>query len=207
MPRPQLSGDKIVSAAIRIADEQGLDAVSLRGIAKQLQVHVTSLYNHIPTKEDLFIAMSTALMAEADLPGGKITWQEWIRGFASEILRLARRHPGAFQLFQQGPAQGEGVMESLESAIAAFQADGFDAVATDCAITTINVAVMGMVLDDLRSDLKPGVEAHLSQLPRDRFPRIHWLLAASGEADTCGFLVDVLIAGIAANRDNGRRCG
>ncbi|QIB66905.1 TetR/AcrR family transcriptional regulator [Kineobactrum salinum] len=206
MPRPGLSCDRIVSAAIQIADEQGLDAVTLRGIAKRLQVHVTSLYNHIPTKEELFVEMSTALMAEADLPVGEITWQDWIRVFASEILVLARRHPGAFQLLQQGPAQGEGVMQSLESAIAAFQADGFDTVSTDCAITTVSVAVLGMVLDDLRSDLKPEVEKHLSQLPRDRFPHIHRLLAVSGEADSFGFLVEVLVAGIAANRNNGRLC-
>lgn len=207
MPRPQLSRDKIISAAIRIADERGLDAVTLRGIAKQLRVHVTSLYNHISTKEDLFAQMNATLMAETDLPSGNITWQEWVRGFATEILALARRHPGAFQLLQRGPAQGERVMESLESAIAAFEADGFDAVTTDCAITTVNVAVLGMVLDDLGSDLKPGVETQLSQLPRDRFPHIHRLLDASGEADSFTFLVDTLVAGIAANRNGGEQSG
>jgi len=91
MARPNLSKEKIIDAAIGLADDEGLDAVTLRGLAKRLHVHVTSLYNHIPTKEALLVDMNKALMEETDLPSGSLTWQDWIRGYAAAIQALAQR--------------------------------------------------------------------------------------------------------------------
>ncbi|WP_081786598.1 TetR/AcrR family transcriptional regulator [Kordiimonas gwangyangensis] len=65
MPKPQLSKEKIVDTAIEIADEKGHEAVTLRGIAKRLNVHVTSLYNHVPTKDAVFIEMMKKMLADA----------------------------------------------------------------------------------------------------------------------------------------------
>jgi AcrR family transcriptional regulator len=202
--RPNLSQEKIIEAAIRMADEKGLDAVTLRGLARRLDVHVTSLYNHISTKEALFAAMNEALMAEADLPLGALTWRDWIRRYAAAIQSLALQHPGAFQLFQRGPARGDAAMRSLEAAIAAFQADGFDETATQCAIRTANVAVLGLALDELGRDMKPAIEAELQKLPSAEYPQIHRLLESGDSADFFGFLVDAIIDGIAANRDHGK---
>lgn len=204
MGRPNLSKDKIIVAAIRMADEEGLDAVTLRGLAKRLKVHVTSLYNHIPTKEALFAEMNRTLMAETDLPQGSLTWQDWIRGYAAAIQALAQRHPGAFQLFQQGPAQGTAAMRSLEAAIAAFSSDGFDEISTQCAIRTANVAVLGLALDELGREKKPAIEAELHKLPRTEYPQIHRLLAVGDAPNFFPFLVDAIIDGIAASRDRGR---
>lgn len=204
MARPNLSKEKIIDAAIGLADDEGLDAVTLRGLAKRLNVHVTSLYNHIPTKEALLVDMNKALMEETDLPSGSLTWQDWIRGYAAAIQALALRHPGAFQLFQQGPAQGDAAMRSLEAAIAAFQADGFDEIATQCAIRTANVAVLGLALDELGREMKPAVETELHKLSKSEYPQIHRVLAAGDTADFFPFLVDAIIDGIAANRDRAR---
>lgn len=204
MRKAILSREKIVRAAIRMADEKRLSAVTLRGLAKRMNVHVTSLYNHVSTKEALLAAMNMELMAEANLPMGSLAWQDWVRRFAIAIRSLSRRHPGAFQLLQQGPAQGVQAMQCVEAAIAAFQADGFDEVSTHCAIRTVNVAVLGLVLDDLNRHLRPVIQAELNQLPKTEFPHIHRILSVVDKADPFGFLINAVIDGIAANRNQGK---
>lgn len=202
MPRPHLSRAKIVAAAVELADDKGLDAVTLRGLAKRLDVHVTSLYNYIPTKEALFREMMLALVAESGLPVDAGAWQDWVRSFAVSMRALANRHPGAFQLFQAGPAQGMRAMESLESAVAAFRSDGFDEVSTYCAIKTVSVAVLGLALDDLVRHRKPAIDAEIEQLPADRFPNIAGIHAVARNADTFDFVLDALIEGISAKRQD-----
>jgi AcrR family transcriptional regulator len=202
LPKPHLNREKIVAAAIQIADDQGLDAVSLRNIAKKLDVHVTSLYNHIPSKDAVLEAMIDSLVAEAELPVGSITWQDWVRRFAFAMRASANRHPGAFQLFLRRPAQGMPALESLESAAAAFRSDGFDAVATFCAIKAVNVSVVGLVLDDLVSRLSPSVGGETNRLPRDDFPHILEIHQAGRAADSFAYVLDALISGISAKRES-----
>lgn len=203
MPKPRLSRERIVTTAISIADERGVEAVTLRSIAKNLAVHVTSLYNHIPTKEAVLDEMVRSLVAEAGLPVGSFTWQEWVRRFAVSIRTLANRHPGAFQLFLRGPARGVQAMESFESAIVAFRSDGFNAVSTFCAIKAVNVAVVGLVLDDLAGQMNPAVEMEIDQVSKDSIPAFLEIQAAGRRADSFTFVLDALIVGIAASRNEG----
>jgi AcrR family transcriptional regulator len=185
---------------LQIADENGLEDVTLRGIAKRLNVHVTSLYNHIPTKEAVYAEMMKALVAEAELPVGTLTWREWVQRMASAFRNLAQRHPGAFQLFQHGSAQGEQAVASIESAIAAFQADGFDAASTNCAIKATNVFVLGLVMNDLIRNRNPEAQTDMSQASSQNIPQIREILAAADKAESFRFLLEVLCDGIAANR-------
>ena len=107
-----------------MADEEGLAAVTLRGIAARLAVHVTSLYNHVPTKEAVIDEMVNALLAEARLPTGRIGWEDWVRQFAAGMRALGRKHPGAFEAFHHGPATGERAAEPFEAGFAAFRSGG-----------------------------------------------------------------------------------
>ena len=200
MTKPQLNRESIVATAIQIADDHGLDAVSLRGIAKQLGVHVTSLYNYLPTKEAVLEEMMQSLLAEADLPQGTITWQDWVKGFALAIRALARRHPGAFQLFQRSSAQGEQALDSIESAVAAFRAGGFDLVSTSCALRTTNLLVLGLVIDDLARFRYGEDHTRLDGLPIEQFPHINELRKVDEGVDPFPYLLNVLIEGLAANK-------
>jgi len=200
LAKPQLTRESIVATAIVIADAEGLDAVSLRGIAKQLGVHVTSLYNYLPTKEAVLEEMMLALLGDAELPTGQLDWQQWVKAYALAIRELARRHPGAFQLFQRSSAQGERAMESLDSAIAAFRSGGFDPLSTACAIRTTNLLVLGLVMDDLARHQYGDDETRVDELPIGRFPNIDELRNVDESADAFSYLLDVLIDGLEANR-------
>jgi AcrR family transcriptional regulator len=92
--------------ALQLADREGLEAVTLRGLASHLGVHVTSLYNHVLDKEAVLDGMVEHLIQEANLPTGNMEWEEWIRRFAAAIRAVAHKHPGAFTVFHHRPGTG-----------------------------------------------------------------------------------------------------
>ena len=200
MSRPRLSRAKIVATAIRMADENGIGAVTLRGIGTRLGVHVTSLYNHVPTKEAVVDEMVKALIAEAKLPTGTVDWRDWVRAFTAAMRTLAAKHPGAFEAFQHAPAQGARAAETFESAFAAFRAAGFDAAGTYCSVKTTIVAAIGLALDDSARARKPGLRTDLAELPVENFPTVHEVAPVTETTDTFDYLVDTLIAGFEAQR-------
>ncbi len=206
MISPRLSRENIVAVAIEMADEEGLASVTLRGIAARLAVHVTSLYNHVPTKEAVIDAMVESLIAEARLPTGRIAWQDWVRQFAAAMRALGRRHPGAFEAFHHGPAKGERAAEPIEAGFAAFRAAGFDAASTYSAVKAVTLSVLGHVLEDTVPQRNRKVApTDIGTLPIERFPNAHAMNRVAGRTDTFGYLVEALIAGFEATRKGRRR--
>lgn len=199
MNRPRLSRTAIAAAAIRIADEKGLAAVTLRGIAARLGVHVTSLYNHVPTKEAVFDEMIKALVVQAKLPTGALSWQDWVREFAAAMRALARKHPGACESFHHAPAQGEQAGEAFEAAFAAFRAGGFDTISAYNAIKATSLSVLGLMLDDTARGRRGARRSDVSQLSAERFPHAHEAALVADDADTFSYMIDVLIDGLAAS--------
>jgi len=200
MHAPRLNRANIVTTAMQIADEKGLAAVTLRGIAARLGVHVTSLYNHVPTKEAVVDEMVRALVVEASLPQGAVAWQDWVRRFAAAMRALAQKHPGAFEAFHYAPAQGEGAAEAFETAFAAFRSGGFDTVAAYNAVKATVVAVLGLVLDDTARVRSGARRTDVSGLPTERFPHIHEVARVADQADTFAYLIEALIQGFGASQ-------
>lgn len=92
----KLSRDAIVAAAITIADQDGLQALSMRRIADALSVGTMSLYRHIADKEALYEAMTAAISAESQYPdvaGHDWTWRERVTIAADIDWALYRQHP------------------------------------------------------------------------------------------------------------------
>ena len=200
MISPRLSRESIVAIAVAMADEQNLAAVTLRGIAARLDVHVTSLYNHVPTREAVIEGMTQQLIAEAKLPTGPMGWQEWVRKFAAALRALARKHPGAFEAFHYGPAQGEGAAAAFESAFVAFKEGGFDTVSSYCAVKATIVAALGLALDETAPHRATKSRTDLRALPPERYARLREAERIAGSADTYDYLVEALVAGFAGKR-------
>jgi AcrR family transcriptional regulator len=197
MGRSRLTRARIVSTAVQMADREGLEAVTLRRLAGRLRVHVTSLYNHVPTKEAVLDGMVESLIEEARLPTGEMKWEEWIRRFATALRSVARKHPGAFAVLHHRPVQGAQAALWAEAGLAAFRAGGFGPAQAYGALKSTTLAVLGLILDDLAGLRAPNLGTDLSLLPPERFPRIHEASAAAGKADACSYLIESLIRGFA----------
>jgi AcrR family transcriptional regulator len=94
----------ILDAALEIADEKGLEAVTMRGVASRIGLTAMALYPHVRSKEDLLDGLVGRLLAELTLPDPDLPWRERLRGFARSTRVLAHRHPAVMPLLFARPA-------------------------------------------------------------------------------------------------------
>src|SRR5919206_5031328 len=90
-PRPALTHDQIARAGVEIADEQGLDAVSMRRLAERLGVATMALYRYVASKDDVLELMIDAVSAEIELPRDA-EWRDLAQSFAHQLRAVGLRH-------------------------------------------------------------------------------------------------------------------
>jgi AcrR family transcriptional regulator len=114
-----LTRDEIVAAALRVADTEGPDAISMRRIAGELGVGTMSLYHHVPTKDDLLDLMQDVVMGELVIPDDELAddWREGLAQISRRTRAVYERHPwmvsGAYERPQMGPRAFAHVEQSL----------------------------------------------------------------------------------------------
>ncbi|CAN5461104.1 TetR/AcrR family transcriptional regulator C-terminal domain-containing protein [soil metagenome] len=94
----------MLGASLELADEAGLDAVTMQAVAKRLGVTPMALYRHVESKADLMDGVVERLLDEVDDLGGDAEWQDRLASMGQSIRAIARRHPAVFPLLLQLPA-------------------------------------------------------------------------------------------------------
>ena len=145
--RRPLSRRRILDAAIELVDREGLGALSMRRLGRELAVEAMSLDNHVPNKEALLGGMVEVLIEGLESPAeGSGGWEDGVRGAFRSYLKLARAHPEVFQLFATRPlGTGEAlrIFEILRSA-------GLDMVPALHAFRALSSYTIGYALAEIR---------------------------------------------------------
>lgn len=97
-PRVPLSRERVLDAAIRLADEGGIESLSMRKLARELGVEAMSLYNHVAGKGDLVDAIADLVVSEIELPVASEAWEIAVRTCAVSAYETFMRHPWACSL-------------------------------------------------------------------------------------------------------------
>ncbi|MFS8099248.1 TetR/AcrR family transcriptional regulator C-terminal domain-containing protein [Lentzea alba] len=138
--KPKVSVDQIVTAAITVADREGLGSMSMARVAQELGVGTMSLYTHVPGKAELIDLMADVVLQERDLtPEG--TWRERIKHYADRTRTVYRRHPWMRDVSMVRPPLGPGLMDGQEFVLAALADSGLE----PKQVTVAHVAVEGFV--------------------------------------------------------------
>lgn len=128
-PRTPLSKERVLAAAVALADEGGVDALSMRKIAQALGVVPMALYKHVTNKNELLDGMIDALVGEIDPPASNADWKTAIRRRVLSARRMLLRHPWAPAVIESRmkarATPTPAVMEYLDSMIGTFRAGGF----------------------------------------------------------------------------------
>lgn len=135
-PRQGLTVERVIAAAIGLADTDGLGAVTMRQIAHILGVVPMSLYTYVPGKAELLDLMLDTIyrqMPRNDLAGRP--WRERLAAIAQENRELFDRHPWAAEVATSRPPLGPGVMAKYEHELGAFDGLGLADVEMDAALT------------------------------------------------------------------------
>lgn len=199
-----LTRERILDCAVAMADRDGLDAVTLRRIAAELRVHVTSLYNHIETRDAITDGIVETLLDRARLPTTAVDWEEWVRTFFAAMSTLATKHPGAFAALSRRPVQGVRAAASFEVAMAAFSRVGLS---PGEAYSAVKAAVYpALTVGAERSMLVRGEhsETAMKRLPAENFPQFHALVDYDPEL-AWAFSLETLVAGIRAQISDSSR--
>jgi AcrR family transcriptional regulator len=161
-PAP-LSRDRIVHAALELADADGLDAVSLRKVAAALDVGPMRLYGYLDTKEELLDLMVDAVYAEIRPAGDD--WRAALRSLADAIRRAVHRHEWLADLIGGRPQFGPNTLASSEAVLAAMSGIDLDTVVP--AVSAVNAYVIGAVrreITELRAERTSGMDKRQFQV-------------------------------------------
>jgi AcrR family transcriptional regulator len=134
-PLPALSVEEIVERAIAIADADGLEAVTMRRLAKELGVGAMALYTYVPGKAELLDLMLDRAYAEMPRTRWPGHWRERLTALARDNRALYDAHPWAAAISSGRPPLGPGLMGKYEHELTALEGLGLDDVQMDAALT------------------------------------------------------------------------
>jgi TetR/AcrR family transcriptional regulator, tetracycline repressor protein len=211
--RGTLTPRTVVEGALVLADSEGLEAVTIRRLAKELGVTPMALYWHFRSKGELLDGMAASIFEEVDLSvDASARWQEQLRALLGSMLGVLRAHPSSAILLSTRTASSEGSLRATEVALDILRRGGFSpAEATQIArhaLSTITNLVSGEPGVVAREESGEMVDARrrarlfLESLPPERYPR---LVEAAGPLSEgvhpdayFAFGLDLLLAGIEA---------
>lgn len=147
--RPRLSRERVITAAIALADDKGEAGVTMRAVAGRLGVEAMSLYNHVANREALLDGMVDAVFAEIDLPDPAADWRSAVRERAASARAALRRHPWSVGLLDSRSDPGPATLRHHEAVLGVLRAQGFSVALTVRAVSVIDSYVYGFVIQEL----------------------------------------------------------
>ncbi|BCJ52584.1 TetR family transcriptional regulator [Actinoplanes sp. NBRC 14428] len=125
--RTPLSRDRVLRAAVALADEAGIESLSMRNLAQELGVVPMALYKHVANKEELLDGMIDAVVGEIDPPVPGAGWKQAVRGRILSARQVLQRHPWAPIAIESRTAATPAVLAYLDSMVGTLSAGGFSA--------------------------------------------------------------------------------
>jgi AcrR family transcriptional regulator len=146
-PTTALSRERIVAEAVALADEEGLDGLSMRRLAQRLSVDPMSLYNHVGDKDDLLDAMADAVVAEVVIPARTGAWSADLRATILAARAAMLRHPWAAPVLEGRRQPGPATMRYMDTVMDVLREGGLSLELTHHAIHLLGSRVLGFSQD------------------------------------------------------------
>jgi AcrR family transcriptional regulator len=177
MPRKGVSRDQVLKTAVALADEAGIEALSMRKLGQALGVEAMSLYNHVAGKEALLDGMVDVVFAEIELPSGE-NWKTALRRRAVSMRAALARHRWAIGLMESRTSPGATTLRQHDAVIACLLGAGFSMELTAHAFAAVDSYVYGFALQekglpfDTPEQTAEMAQAMLAEFPVDEFPSL-----------------------------------
>lgn len=211
--RPALTREVVLVAALRLVDEEGLEALTMRRLAGALGHDPMALYRYANGRSALLDGVADAVLSQLVVPGGPdLDWQDRLRRTAHAFRRLALAHPNVVPLLVTRPLATPlglrplGTLRPLEQVLALLEGAGFTPVRALHAYRTYIGLLHGHVLNELQELVVDPAQSDallrlgLQRLPAEDFPRLRGLaetlLAGYDGAAELDEGLDVLLAGL-----------
>ena len=176
--RTRLTRERVLRAALLLADCGGLDALTMRRLGEELGVEAMSLYKHVANKEDLLDGMVDLVFAEIELPTGDPDWRTAMRARAVSARAALTRHPWATALMQSRTAPGGATLRHHDTVIGTLRRAGFSVALTAHAFSAIDAYVYGFALQERSLPFESAEQAEevgrqmFARMPPGEFPHL-----------------------------------
>ncbi|MEO1353565.1 MAG: TetR/AcrR family transcriptional regulator C-terminal domain-containing protein [Cyanobacteria bacterium J06635_15] len=175
-----LSQERVLHAAIRLADEGGIESLSMRKLAQALGVKAMSLYNHVANKDDLLDGMVDIVVSEFEVPDLDLDWKTAMRQRATSAHEALLRHPWATLALVSRVNVGPAMLRYIDATLGCLRKAGFSFEMADHAWNAIDSHIYGFTLQALNFPFEPEEYSdvatdYVSQIPADQYPYLNQL--------------------------------
>ena len=152
--RVPLSRERVLRAALVLADAGGIESLTMRRLGQELRVEAMSLYNHVANKDDILDGIVDLVFSEIELPAGRAEWRPAMRRRAVSAHEALLRHPWAPSMMQSRTKPGAATLRHHDSVLGSFRAAGFSLVMAAHAVSVIDGYVYGFALQQINLPLQ-----------------------------------------------------
>ncbi|TDE29026.1 TetR/AcrR family transcriptional regulator C-terminal domain-containing protein [Actinomadura sp. 6K520] len=213
-PRQPLSRDRVLEAAIRVADRGGVEAITMRRVAQELGVEAMSLYHHVPNKDAILDGVVDAVFAAIELPDAERgDWRDAIRHRASSARAVLSRHSWALGLMDSRRNPGPATLRHHDAVLRVLRKAGFTVPMAAHAVSLIDSYIAGSVLQEANLPVTTPDEVEevaggiLERLPADELPYLtemivdHALQPGYDHTSEFGYGLDLILDALEARRE------
>jgi len=179
-PRVPLTKERILQAAVALADEGGVESLGMRRIAQELDVVPMALYKHVANKDEMLDGMVDVVVGEIDQPLAGADWKTAIRERVLSARRVLLRHPWASQVIETRAEPTPAVIAYMDSMMGILRSGGFSIDLMHHTMHVMGSRILGFsqeLFDDASSMPEEEAIAMWAQLA-DRYPNIAALVGA-----------------------------
>jgi AcrR family transcriptional regulator len=177
-PRIPLTRERVLRAALALADAGGIESLTMRKLGQELGVEAMSLYNHVENKDDIVDGITELVLAEIEVPSGGRDWKSEIRRTAISSHDVFLRHRWACSLMMSRPKASTPRMLWMEAVLRTLREAGFSADMTHHAYHALDSHITGFTLwqvnmpFETKAELLDLAQGFLQQIPADAYPYI-----------------------------------
>ncbi|MGI8999218.1 MAG: TetR/AcrR family transcriptional regulator C-terminal domain-containing protein [Candidatus Limnocylindria bacterium] len=174
--RAPLSRNRVLEAAIGLADQAGIGSLTMRRLAQVLRVEAMTLYYYVSNKDDILNGMVDIVVGEIELPSPQADWKAAIRRTAISAYEVLQLHPWAASLVLSSSGVSQARMRYMDALLGSLRQAGFSAEMTDHAYHALESHIIGFTLWVVgmnlgsQEDLAGLAADFLRDLPRDDLP-------------------------------------
>lgn len=207
-PRRRLSRERVLRAAIAHADKGGLEALTMRQLAEELEVAPMALYRHVANKDDLIDAMIDVVFGEIGLPSGGADWKTAMRQRAIALRDVLARHRWAVGLMESRRRPGPANLRHHDAVIGKLRAAGFDIPMAAHAYSLLDSYIYGFALTKMNlpfatsEEIGEVAQDMLAPFPVNEYPNLvefiaeHVMKPGYDYGDEFEYGLDVVLEGL-----------
>lgn len=181
--RAPLNRQRVLEAAIDLADRSGIGALSMRRLGKELGVEAMSLYNHVADKDDLLDRMADRIAAEFEVPSPEGDWASEVRRSQRSAHEVLLKHPWAGSLLESRVNLGPERLRYVDAMIGVLSGAGFSMPTVGQAFTALDAHLYGFTLQEQSwafdiEDAPATAAAMAEAVPAESFPNLAAMIDA-----------------------------